>query len=483
MLNTTNLLRTGLKDYSLECVTAAANQMNLTKMQAKAIFTAKELKDNELNQAIATATLASSQDKAARITKDLGTAFQGLKSKIKDTVTSIWTFITASPVGRIVGIASAVIAVTATIVTINKKIEEHRQKLKEAGAAAREENKSLKSDLDSFSSSANSALDSYTKLMNGVDTSNHTNLSLSEEEYADFISASNELADLFPELVGGLDKEGNRIVNLGNNAEDASAKINSLVEAYRNLVAEETEGNLSTVFKGLYEDTRETSKELKDYTSNLEFFDNMNYFITDLKGIADEAGGKTFSLSNTYLTGLDSQELMKQVADIVNSSLGTDLEVEYNDLTKEWFLDLTSLTEKNYRKAVQALYLNSDILKDKIVELMEPAISEAREEINKHYKQQLTSIFTALSDDIDYIALNDTERQLANALISGLDYSECRDEIKSKYKGNITSFLNEEILDALYNATDEDKRKINQAYANLLSIDPDASLSVIIQTH
>lgn len=442
---------------------------------------AKGLKDAKLNEAVATATLASSQDKAARITKDLGTAFQGLKLKIKDTVTSIWTFITASPVGRIVGIASAVIAVTATIVTINKKIEEHRQKLKEAGAAAREELKSLQNDLDSFSSSANSALDSYTKLMNGVDTSNHTNLSLSEEEYADFISASNELADLFPELVGGLDKEGNRIVNLGNNAEDASAKINSLVEAYRNLVAEETEGNLPAVFKGLYEDTRKTSKELKDYTRNLEFFDNMNYFITNLRGTIDEAGVKRFSLSNTYMEGLDSQAVMNEVADIVNSSLGKNFEVEYNDLTKEWFLSLTSLEDDEYQKAVESLYLNSDILKDKIVELMEPAISEAREEINKHYKQQLTSIFTALSDDIDYIALNDTERQLANALISSLDYSEYRDEIKSKYKGNITSFLNEEILDTLYRATDEDKEKINQAYANLLSIDPEASLSDNIQ--
>lgn len=57
---------------------------------------------------------------------------------------------------------------------------------------------------------------------------------------------------------------------------------------------------------------------------------------------------------------------------------------------------------------------------------MEPAISEAREEINRDYKQQLTSIFTTLSDDIDYTALNDTKRQLADALISGLDYSKYR---------------------------------------------------------
>ncbi|MCM1496022.1 MAG: hypothetical protein NC089_09535 [Bacteroides sp.] len=324
----------------------------MTEAQAKAIFQAKGLTGEELNQAIATATLASSQTKAARITQNLGTAFQGLKLKIKDTATSIWAFITANPAGGIIGIASAVVAVTATVVTINKKIEEHRQKLKEAGAAAREEIKSLQNDLDSFSSSTNNALDAYTKLMKGVDASNHTNLSLSEEEYADFISAGNELADLFPELVVGLDKEGNRIVSLGNSAADASAKINHLVEAYRNLIAEETEGNLSAVFKGIYEDTRETNKDLQSYTRNLEFFDNKNYFITDLKGIADEAGGKTFSLSSTYLAGLDSQALMNQVADIVNSSLGTDLKVEYNELTREWFLSLT----RDAIKALSKLY-------------------------------------------------------------------------------------------------------------------------------
>ena len=319
-------------------------------------------------------------------------------------------------------------AVTATIVTINKNI---RQKLKEA-TAAREEIKSLQNDLNLFSSSANSALESYTKLMNSVDTSNHTNLSLSEEEYADFISASNELADLFPELVGGLDKEGNRILNLGDNAEDASAKINSLIEAYRNLIAEETEGNLSTVFKGLYEDTRGTSKELKDYTRNLESFSNINTFLIELQGVADQTGGKNLALTSSYLNGLGSQILMNYIADIVNDLLVTDLKINYNNLTDEWFLEVHNLTDDEYEQAVQALYLNSDLLKDKIVELMEPAISEAREEINKHYKQQLTSIFTALSDDIDYISLNDTERQLADALISGLDYSKYQDEIKSK---------------------------------------------------
>lgn len=469
------------KGYSTEVLKLAASQIVLTEAQAKAIFQAKGLTGEELNQAIATATLASSQTKAARITQNLGTAFQGLKLKIKDTVTSIWAFITASPAGGIIGIASAVVAVTATVVTINKKIEEHRQKLKEAGAAAREEIKSLQNDLDSFSSSTNNALEAYTKLMEGVDTSKHTNLSLSEEEYADFISAGNELADLFPELVVGLDKEGNRIVSLGDSAADATEKINGLIEAQRKLVAEETEEKLVDVFKGTYEDTRDINKELKSYQENLDYFNNTDFreLIAGWNSIKE---AKTISISDSYADGLDSEILINSAAKVINDSLGTNLKAQYSEMTYEWFLDLSTLTEEQYENAIQSLYLNSDLLKGKIIESLEASISGARDEINKHHKQELSSIFTALSGDINYISLTDTERQLADALIAGLDYSEYRDEIKSKYKGDITSFLNKEILDTLYNATDEDKKRIDQLYTNLLSIEPEASLSDNIQS-
>lgn len=490
-------MKAGLKDYSLECVTAAANQMNLTKMQAKAIFTAKELKDNELNQAIATATLASSQDKAARITKDLGTAFQGLKSKIKDTVTSTWTFITASPVGRIVGIASAVIAVTATIVTINKKIEEHRQKLKEAGAAAGEELKSLQDDLDDLSSSAEKATKSYSKLIDGVDAQNHTNISLSGEEYEEFINANNELANLFPELIIGLDKEGNYILDLGDNAAESTSKINDLIEAQKNLVAEETEQKLPDVYNGIYEETRGTRNNLESYQKNLDYINNLDSrdFDALINSWHSIKEARTIVLSDSYMDGVDSKILMNNIAKIINDSFGTNLSAKHSEMTNEWFLDLSELSdlvnrddydtdeayeqaiEDMYEQAIRELHLNSDLLKEKLTKSLETSISDARNSINKYHKKELSSIFTALSDDIDYTSLNDTERQLANTLIAGLDYSEYQDEIKSKYKGDITSFLNEEILGALYHATDEDKKKINQAYTSLLSIDPEASLS------
>ncbi|MCM1496446.1 MAG: coiled-coil domain-containing protein 22 [Bacteroides sp.] len=431
---------------------------------------------DELANVASINAVAASQTGATTTTLGLGTAFKGLGISIKNTTKTIWAFLTTNPIGQMVGVVSAITAVIATIVTINKKIEEHREKIKEAGETARDEIESLKSELDDLSSSADKAAESYSKLIDGVDSLNHTNISLSDEEYEEFISASNELAELFPELVIGLDKEGNKILDLGSNAEESIAKINDLIEAQQKLVAEETEEKLVDVYKGTYEDTRDISNELELYKKNLDYIRSVN-FNEIMAGLQGYSGNKTISLSESYMNGLDSEILMNNMAKVINDSLGTELKPRLSDATNEWFLDLSTLTEEQYENAIHSLYLKSNLLKEKISESLEASISGARDDINKHHKQELSSIFTALSDDADYTSLTDTERQLADALISGLDYSKYRDEIEPNYNGDITRFLNKEILDLRYNASKEEKEEINSIYNELLSIDPDASLS------
>ena len=75
-------LASGLNDCSLESIKLATTQMELTKVQAKAIFTTKGLKDEELEQAISTATLSASQKGATATTGGLSTAFKGLAASL-----------------------------------------------------------------------------------------------------------------------------------------------------------------------------------------------------------------------------------------------------------------------------------------------------------------------------------------------------------------------------------------------------------------
>lgn len=463
------------ENLSLKNTMLALSTSKISKEDAELILIAKGVEEEEIKQTLATYNLSASQMGATGTTFSLSSAFKGLTASIKSTIASIWAFIVSNPVGWIVGAISLVAGLGVAIVSINKLIEKHREEIIETGETAREEISQIKSELESMESSVEDAGKTFAELVDGIDTLNNTNISLSDEEYEDFIASSNELAELFPQLVVGLDAEGNAILDLGSNAEEATSKLNELIEAQRKLVAEETQEKLVDVFKGIHEETRDLGKELDNYQKERNSDHIKDYLITDMQGLGV---GKNISLSEAYAYGVDSELLMNNAASIINDALGTDLKAEFNEMTNEWFVSTLEMTEEEYENAIEALYFNSDLLTQKALDSIDNSISDAKEEINTSYKKELISIFTALSDDDIYTNLSDTNKKLADTLISNLDYSEYRDEIKKDYNGDIVDFiLNDELFDDLFEASDDKKVLIDEVYSNLLSIDPKNSVA------
>lgn len=77
----------------------------------------------------------------------------------------------------------------------------------------------------------------YIELSQGVGVLG-ANISLTDIEYAEFLSLSSELAALFPELVTGYDSNGNAMLNLSGDVETLSAAFGDLfpcVSAGRNV--------------------------------------------------------------------------------------------------------------------------------------------------------------------------------------------------------------------------------------------------------
>ena len=64
----------------------------------------------------------------------------------------------------------------------------------------------------------------YASLKQSIGVGNK-NLGLSDTDYQSYLDISNQLAEQFPTLVSGYDAQGNAILNLGNNAADATAKL------------------------------------------------------------------------------------------------------------------------------------------------------------------------------------------------------------------------------------------------------------------
>lgn len=106
--------------------------------------------------------------------------------------------------------------------------------LKAQDDALKEAQQKFKDANDKYSEALNVSIktDKYDKLSQGVDYLGR-NISLTDEEYQEFLNISNELASIFPELVTRTDDMGNKFVGVGNSVSTVTDKVNELVDALK----------------------------------------------------------------------------------------------------------------------------------------------------------------------------------------------------------------------------------------------------------
>lgn len=105
----------------------------------------------------------------------------------------------------------------------------------------------------------------YTELSKGVKISGNSikNISLTDDEYKDFLDTSNQIAAAAPSLTRSWDSQGNAILNAGTNAEDLNTQVNDYLKLQRNLIAESDYSNYKSYDP---EDMKEFCIEISDNT-------------------------------------------------------------------------------------------------------------------------------------------------------------------------------------------------------------------------
>jgi len=68
------------------------------------------------------------------------------------------------------------------------------------------------------------------KLKPGVHAFTNENLTLTNEDYQEYLDLNNKIAEQFPSLIQGWDDQGNAILTIGSNADDTKTKLLSLLE-------------------------------------------------------------------------------------------------------------------------------------------------------------------------------------------------------------------------------------------------------------
>lgn len=141
--------------------------------------------------------------------------------------------------------------------------------------------------------------DRYEELSRGVNLANNQNLTLTNEEYSEYLSICNDIAEMYPRLVSGYDAQGNAILKLKGNVEQ-------LTEAYK----QEQVESARTLLQG--GENREDAKSIWDNFTHQRKETGMQKFAA--AGMyADEEVEYLDSLINTYLN--NTEDAQKQVED------------------------------------------------------------------------------------------------------------------------------------------------------------------------
>lgn len=311
------------------------------------------------------------------------------------------------------------------------------------------------------------ALDSvakkYTELSKGVNSLNNENVSLSDENYQSFLDISNQLAEVFPSLVSSYDANGNAILNLGNNASEAAAKLRELFESQKLIAHADVAENIQAEYEGVVAKDKEYQKNIDEYNAKLK----------DLKS-QRKLSDSTVDLESGYLSfsnqqGTYTNEAVKNIRELFRQYGIYTEEGVSNDMLNYTFTfnpdvsELSSTDIKNLKSDINAEL--EKITNSYSTEIASTEQKKAAEKLKQqnNWKDLVPSITSMLQTDASFSNANNTLQDAVISQLGNLDLS----KIGTDYGGEIKDYLYGEIIQPI----DEMSSKSQSALAKIFELD------------
>lgn len=302
----------------------------------------------------------------------------------------------------------------------------------------------------------------YASLKQSIGVGNK-NLGLSDTDYQSYLDISNQLAEQFPTLVSGYDAQGNAILNLGNNAADATAKLQGLYNAQMLSANVKIGEQLDDNYKGVNAQIKQYQEENEKLQTQKDELDkSIKTYSASSEDILNSDNG-VFSI-DTKGFGKKEKEFRKKLDNIVKNDIGAngynnalgEYEFSIEDMSKDSAEKISKLineygTSTSNSMAVQSNELTKKIDANKL--LIKDQLKSMTESISQY--MQTSDIFTGLDNKLQDAFLSN---------ISNLDIS----TISNDYDGDVKQFLYNEFLSPMENLAPKAQEKLGK----LLSLDP-----------
>ena len=324
------------------------------------------------------------------------------------------------PVGWLV--AGAALIGTTIFSWIKSNQEKIKQEaIKEATETAAEIEEQYKSALTSTSD-----VQRYDELAKGVDTLGR-NVSLTDDEYQEFLDTSNALAEVFPDLVVRTDEFGNKLLGTNDKVGTITDSVNELT------LAMQRSYNASLINKDLMGSTLEeaqksmedSEKKIQEYKNNIQKALSVDLSSQDIKAtnVYDLMGDQFENLSNSlYQEGQIAINIGDEnLVDSLRNKLLDQGIIEYNNRLGE-FTDYLYVSVDDAEKALEIV---KDFFSTELdVNKQEQLIAEEQRKINSQ-KKVMEPYYSALAqqevgEDV-WNSYSEEQQQALSSIISTID--------------------------------------------------------------
>lgn len=339
-----------------------------------------------------------------------------------------------------------------------KDYESKKQSVMDLGSSFGDQTEQIKNTGDAIDQVA----EKYVELRKGVNQNTNENVSLSTDEYQQYIDFSSKLASQFPGLVAGYDSQGNAVLNLASNADKAADSIRNLYEAQVSSANVDMGKNLQATYDGVVTQTSQYAEDIqkkRDELAQLDIdisenkrsiltygsnnFEVQNLYgdkenvITDVlkeNGLYKENTGDDGSIWNFYAEGLADKS--EQEIDRMNEQITAGMESYY-------------LTLESQRSQLQSEINSYDLM------------------IEDQWRSMAQSLGNYLQTSKSFNELDDSLQSAFLANISNLDLTALNDP-DGEYKGQVLDFLYGEFLGPMSQFSTD----VQESIASALQIDP-----------
>lgn len=390
-----------------------------------------KLTAKKLEQAVASGVLTEAQAQelamtlgvTAAQTSQASSAMPKWIAQMKAMAAATWAQVKATGAWLIMNPAGwFIMAASATAIAVHA-IKKHKQAQEEAFESAKKNAEDAKSNIKSLQSEIKQNADTvdqagkkYAELAQGVNQLTGKNISLSDDEYKEFLDVSNQLADVFPQLTKGYDDNGNAILDLQGNVDGITGKLKDLLEIEQQLAQQEINKNIDTYFenqsKVFGKEAKGQNDTIDTQTEKIEKYkkalDNFNESVSNNKPASNfESELEKQTYYADFLADMEKANI--DIADAIISQDGTSA-TEYN------FAKLSKETQEQIRQYYAGIISTANTEMQSAKATLSTSNAEFASYVNM-WMQNSSGSYLAMTG-------NDEMQSALSSIVSGLNWGD-----------------------------------------------------------